>query len=106
MFFRENKERCQFIVCPHCGREYLPAEIYIPEVFIGQPTDIEREGGKIDMFDGTDMNTTETYQCDGCGKSFNIEAEVKFKTTPVKDTKFEEVYSAPLNIKKISLFEG
>ena len=28
------------IRCPNCGCEYLPGEIYLPNYFVGQPTDI------------------------------------------------------------------
>ena len=30
------------ITCPFCGKEYLPAEIFIPKVFFGNPQIIYR----------------------------------------------------------------
>ena len=31
------------IRCPHCGCEYLPAEIYLPNDFLGYPTNIIKD---------------------------------------------------------------
>jgi len=33
----------EIIECPHCGREYLPAEIFVPHPFFGRPRDIVRD---------------------------------------------------------------
>ena len=41
MNIRERKKDI-VITCPHCGREYLPAEIYVPDAFFGKPSDIEK----------------------------------------------------------------
>ena len=52
------------IGCPHWGCEYLPAEIYLPNDFLGRPGEIFKdENGVILGFQGTDMNTTETFTC-------------------------------------------
>ena len=71
------------IKCPECGYEYLPAEIYLPDSFLGKPTEIEREGisGKIIDFFGTDMDLNETYICDKCGQPFKIKSKVQFFTS-------------------------
>lgn len=91
------------IVCPYCGREYLPAEIYIPKAFMGKPMDVERtREGKIDNFNGPLMDTAEEYICDGCGETFQVRASVSFKTFK-KDT--SATFVAPLKTQKISLFE-
>lgn len=74
------------IRCPECGWEYLPGEIYFPTDFVGKPTNvIKDEEGNVLGFDGEDMNTLETYTCDHCGKTFNVDASVTFRTTLVKD---------------------
>ena len=39
-----KSKRIDIITCPKCGAEYTAGEIYIPEVFLGVPDDIEREG--------------------------------------------------------------
>lgn len=78
------------IRCPHCGCEYLPGEIYLPNEFLGQPKDICRdEKGNVLLFKGNDMNTAETFYCYECNKSFAVNATVTFKTTPLVDM-FEE----------------
>ena len=74
------------IRCPHCGYEYLPAEIYYPDTFLGYPKNIIRDNdGNILGFNGDDMNTSESFICIGCDKPFNVDASVTFKTTPVVD---------------------
>lgn len=78
--------RKNIIRCPFCNREYLPAEILYPKVFIGQPRDIIRDDkGEILGFNGEDMNVYETYICDGCNKQFAVEATVTFRAFPVFD---------------------
>lgn len=80
------------IVCPKCGREYLPAEIFFPDNLLGRPTDIIRDdAGKIIFFSGTTMDLTEEFTCD-CGCCFKVEGNISFniKTDPNKD--FDEDY--------------
>lgn len=68
------------IVCPNCGAEYLPAEIYYPNDFFGNPTRIEKDSnGKIIYFSGSSMNVQETYNCDFCGRAMKIKADISFK---------------------------
>ena len=80
------------IRCPYCGYEYLPAEIYYPEDFLGNPSDIIREEGNIIGFDGEDMNTVETFECEHCGKKFSVDASITFKTTQIKSVFDEDEY--------------
>ena len=78
------------IRCPHCGWEYLPAEIYYPEDFLGTPQNIIKdENGDVIGFDGEDMNTVETFYCEHCGKQFTVDASITFKTSAVHDV-FDE----------------
>lgn len=107
MFFKDRK-RDNVIICPSCGREYLPAEIYVPSSFFGKPSDIDRtSNGEIEVFDGTTMDTYEEYTCDNCGVTFVVNADVKFKTRLKEEKKkFSNVYVSPLYTNKISLFEN
>lgn len=74
------------IRCPHCGFEYLPAEIYYPDTFLGVPSSIIRdEKGQILGFKGSDMNTSEEFYCNGCDKPFSVDAVVTFKTNCLVD---------------------
>lgn len=74
------------IRCPQCNAEYLPAEIYFPDTFLGEPYNIIKdENNNILGFSGDDMITTETYVCDNCGKKFSVDASVTFRTTAVSD---------------------
>ena len=74
------------IRCPHCKTEYLPGEIYFPNDFVGQPSNIVKdENGNVLGFDGEDMNTVETFTCEHCGKTFKVDASITFCTEPVED---------------------
>lgn len=79
------------IKCPHCGCEYLAAEIFYPQEFFGSPDPILRnDNGHIVGFQGSDMNLEEQYTCDKCGKDFSVTAAVNFKTEKIEDIFSEE----------------
>ena len=101
-----KKPKLETIICPICGREYLPAEIYLPNSFFGKPTEIERtKEGKIDTFNGLTMNLNETFTCENCGTTFGIKARVDFKTFVDESKDFSTEYVSPLHKKKLTLFE-
>lgn len=90
------------IVCPSCGAEYLPQEIYIPNSFFGDIKHLEKdENGKITDFIGEPMDFKESYKCDFCSRKFYIMADVKFDTESNYNT-FETTYVT--KISKPSLF--
>lgn len=102
-----DKKKEPVITCPYCGREYLPAEIYIPSAFFGHPEDIDRnEFGKLDAYCGTGMDLRESFECESCGKVFDIVADIKFRATSNMASTFTDTYTAPLQSARISLFEG
>ena len=74
------------IRCPHCGREYLPGEIFYPKDFLGQPKNVinDHEGNVID-YEGSDMNLKETFVCESCNTNFEVDATITFKTGLVRD---------------------
>ena len=78
-----EKTKGTVITCPHCGYEYLPSEIFYGDALLGQPTEIVRDVlGKILYYEykeGHEQDLTEHYICDGCGKSFAIEASISYK---------------------------
>ena len=93
----------EVIKCPHCGAEYLPAEIFYPKYFLGSVSDVIKDGdGKIITYDGSGMDTTETYECDYCKTKFEARAKVSFDAVDVNE--FEEEYSTPRYV-QLSLFE-
>ena len=75
----------ELIICPKCGREHMPAEIYYPKDFFGYQTNIIRLGNKIISFDGPDMDLTEEYTCEECNTKFRVKATISFETEEVKD---------------------
>lgn len=84
------------IRCPHCNTEYLPAEIYFPDDFLGKPYNIIKdEDGNILGFNGNDMQTVEVFTCDRCGKIFTVDASITFRTTATVDVFDEDDFETP-----------
>ena len=83
------KGKLSIIKCPHCGWEYLPGEIYLPEELSGRPDNIVRDAlGKIiyaDYVEDLEPDTTEHFVCENCGRSFVIEATTTYKTKPEEE---------------------
>lgn len=68
----------RLIVCPQCGAQYLPAEIFIPDSVFGHPKEIEKDCyGKIVYYNG-EMDTREKYKCDYCGHLMKLEVNLSF----------------------------
>ncbi len=71
------------IKCPHCGHEYVPAEIFMPGELVGVPGQIVRDAlGKIiyQEYDDEDLPAqVEHYVCDECGKPFVVEPVITYK---------------------------
>lgn len=85
------------ITCPHCGREYMASEIYLPKVFFGEPSGIQRDiSGKIIETFGKEPDLQELYICDGCENPFRIYAEVSFTTVSDKALTFTGEYRTKL----------
>lgn len=98
-------KKLDVICCPKCGREYLPAEIFLPKEFLGNPDGIMRDySGKIIDFLNYSMNLKEKYVCDSCDTPFKVTANVSFKTFVDKEGDFNEYYSTPL-YEQFNLFE-
>lgn len=91
-----------YIKCPHCGAEYLPAEIYIPEAFFGKPKEVVRKKGtnQIDTFFGKEPDNKERYVCDYCNTPFEVTTYLTFDVKELprisKETK--------ISTRKYSLF--
>ena len=99
------------IVCPICGAEYLPSEIYIPDEFFGKPTEVIRDpADRIEFFLGKGMNLDEEYICDSCGANMRISAKLSFvvDTEPVEDDdEYVTTFERPKKIKldEVDLFD-
>lgn len=96
----------EIIECPKCGREYLPAEIYIPHTFFGKPRDIVRDVyGRILDYDGSSVDLFETYTCDKCNTTFQVRAKMGFTVETTKLDNFDEPYSTPLHTNTLFMDE-
>ena len=85
------KQKLIIINCPHCGTEYLPAEIFLPFNYFNKPFFIQKdENGKIlTQIDG-ELNLSESYVCDNCNKKFEITSTINFETTAIETEDFSE----------------
>lgn len=93
----------EIIECPHCGRQYLPSEIFIPDCYFGRPRDIVRDAfGQILDYEGTSVECMESYTCDKCDTTFNVKGKICFLVEESKVGNFDEEYST--TISKSSLF--
>lgn len=80
------------IKCPICGTEYLPGEIFIPNNFLGQPKEIERDlDGKIITYNGIEQNLEEQFYCEKCGKKFKVNATIDYNIEEIKPESTEYV---------------
>lgn len=93
----------EIIECPHCKYEYLPAEIYLPKYFFGNPKHIHRDvNGKIVHYDGTSIDQFEHYTCDNCNAEFRVVAKLQLTTDMPFTSCFNEEYIVPI---KKDIFE-
>ena len=87
----ENMDiRWPVIKCPHCGREYTPADIFYPGELLGRPQEIVRDAlGKIIYHEYADdelPEQEERFICDECGKPFIVEPVVTYKVRKEDET--------------------
>ena len=89
------------IVCPKCGTQYLPGEIYLPKAFLGQPKKVTKDfAGRILDFQGSTMDTRETYICDKCDCKFSVRAQVQFYTEAKETTNTTQPFKMKIGKEK------
>jgi DNA-directed RNA polymerase subunit RPC12/RpoP len=97
-------KQLRIIKCPTCGYEYLPAEIFMPNEFLGKPKNIVKDVyGKILGYEGIKMNDTETYKCDSCNTTFEVVSTTNFVSKPIGEK--TPHYVTKLNTTKFNLEE-
>lgn len=98
-------EKPLYIICPSCGAEYLPCEIYYPDQFLGKSYSIDKINGKIESFNGANMDLEESYICNHCNTKFKVNAKVSFKSQIIDKYDMSKSYATPLFEDKITLSE-
>lgn len=70
------------VKCPHCGHEYALDEIFMPGQLIGKSATVVKDPtGRILYIDWEEEpELIEHFECEGCGKSFVVEATIQVKT--------------------------
>lgn len=92
------------IRCPHCGQEYLAAELFMPEDLFGAPTNIVKTSdGKVDFFLGERPTFETEYCCDNCDTTFRVRAKLSFESFIDDKDNFDEEYVSKL---KVNIFEN
>ena len=88
----------EIIECPTCGYEYLPAEIFVPKYYFGQPKNIERDSnGKLISYEGSSVDLFETYICDKCDTEFRVVSKLQLTAESTFPGSFNEEYVTKLN---------
>ena len=79
----QNQKKWPTIKCPHCGYEYIPAEIFMPGDLLGESDSLVRDAlGKIiylEYKESYEPAQPEKYFCDNCDKPFIVEPVLTFK---------------------------
>lgn len=87
----------QVIICPVCGCEYLPIEIFVPSSFFGKLNFIRRdENGKIKYFLGEEPDYIEYFKCGNCNNTFKIFANIQYNTQIEDKLNFNMLYETKL----------
>lgn len=96
-------QRKYVINCPYCDAEYLLGEIFVPKFVFGNVSNIIKDKeGKILSYDGEELDTDETYECDVCKKRFSVSLLIKTKVDKPED--FSEQFETPITT-RMTLFE-
>lgn len=99
-----KNKKLEIIHCPKCDAEYLPSEIFLPDIFLGKTNPvIKDENGKIIDFAGKSMDLHENYTCDYCNTTFKIRTQIQFFTEINNTENFSEDYVTKLT--KLTLNE-
>lgn len=104
---KNNMKKFLTIKCPKCGREYLLEEIYSPYGLFGRPKNIVKDtDGKIISFEGDTIDTEETFTCEKCECTFDVELRITADTKVNVEQDFSEDYSVPIYKERLLLDEG
>jgi len=87
------------ITCPKCKMQFHASEVFYPDDFVGKPATVVKDAlNKIiylDYEEDAEPVLAQTYECDGCGNTFVVEASLSFKvreTEPELD--FKQQYTS------------
>lgn len=91
-----------YIKCPHCGAEYLPVEIFIPDEFFGKPEEVVRrsDNHRIETFFGKLPDNKERFTCEYCNTPFEIIGNLDFQVKEIPRISKE----TRIPVRKYSLF--
>lgn len=95
------------IICPNCGAEYLPCEIFYPRYIFGEYKYIPKDAnGKILGDDSLFVaNNSENYKCDYCNTTFTAFVNMTFSTNIISAVDFSHDYETVINTADVTLDE-
>ena len=95
---KENIKHTKGISCPFCKQTYEPCDIFIPDYLIGKKFLRKNPNGTLNIVEKFPQELEETYECDGCGKTFKVQARLEFLVTPNEheDVIFEDTLKISL----------
>lgn len=76
-----NLQQKNYIRCPHCGMQYVPAQIMHPSSLLSRPKNVIRDPlGKILYVEyDHQADFQDTYICDSCNREFITTVNMTFK---------------------------
>ena len=99
-------KKLEIIKCPHCDREYLPAEIFMPKAVFGNPVEVERDySGKIINYFGNPMDLKESYICDNCNMKFEVSVKLSFYVAQNKLGNMDDEYTTKIGYTNLFISE-
>lgn len=106
-----KNNKIKVIKCPHCGYEYLAAEIFLPFEILGNPKNIIRGlDGKIEFVEGDNSSMEETFCCDNCDNDFNVTMNYSFNVRKAEEDIFDKddyestLYKNRIQLEEVDLF--
>lgn len=96
----------KYVVCPCCGAEYHPAEIFMPQTLLGRPKVVRDSVGHIVSWTGDPVCLREKYICDYCDSPLDVQMKLDYRTSYNKKMDTRMPYTTQINHPRFTLSEN